>query len=89
MMSAKYLSTEALASPRARTDAYVITARMAGEGRAGIAGWSDDVQVKRLYEDIDEWKWFVQVCAEAGIGPATSTLFDYLEADDRVNFPVS
>ena len=28
--------------------------------------------------------WFIGVCAEAGIDPATSTLFDYLEADDKL-----
>jgi hypothetical protein len=27
------------------------------------------------------------VCAEANIDPETSSLFDYLEADDRLSFP--
>ncbi len=48
--------------------------------------WSDSVEGARPYDMPDKRDWFVGVCAEAGVDPATSTLFDYLEADDKVSF---
>lgn len=54
-----------------------------------IAGWSDHVEATRPYEDMGKREWFVQVCTEAGVEPSTSTLFDYLEADDKASFPAS
>ena len=41
---------------------------------------------KDLSKHPDKKDWFVGVCAEVGIDPATSTLFDYLETDDRKSF---
>jgi len=51
-----------------------------------VAQWSDSVEAARPYDDEDKKEWFIGVCTEAGIDPATSTLFDYLEADDKVSF---
>jgi len=51
-----------------------------------ISAWSDSVEAARPYDIPDKKDWFVGVCAEAGVDPATSTLFDYLEADDKVSF---
>lgn len=48
--------------------------------------WSDSLEAARPYDDPEKKDWFVGVCAEAGVDPATSTLFDYLEADDKVSF---
>ncbi|MEO5915445.1 MAG: DUF5069 domain-containing protein [Luteolibacter sp.] len=48
--------------------------------------WSDTVEAARPYDNPEKKDWFVGVCAEAGCDPATSTLFDYLEADDKVSF---
>ena len=48
--------------------------------------WSDSVEAARPYENPDMKDWFIGVCAEAGIDPATSTLFDYLEKDDKTSF---
>jgi hypothetical protein len=48
--------------------------------------WSDGIEAARPYENPDKRDWFVEVCAEAGVDPAKSTLFDYLEADDKVTF---
>jgi hypothetical protein len=50
------------------------------------AAWSDGVEGARPYDIEDKKEWFIGVCAEAGVDPATSTLFDYLEADDKVSF---
>ena len=51
-----------------------------------IQEWSDGVEKSCPHDNPDMKEWFVGVCAEAGIDPATSTLFDYLEADDRISF---
>ena len=51
-----------------------------------IAAWSDSVEAARPYDNPDKKDWFIEVCAEAGCDPATSTLFDFLEADDKVTF---
>lgn len=48
--------------------------------------WSDAVEAARPYDNPEKKDWFIGVCAEAGVDPQTSTLFDYLEADDRVSF---
>ncbi len=48
--------------------------------------WSDGVEASRPFDHPDKKDWFVGVCAEAGIDPAASTLFDYLEADDQLSF---
>ncbi len=51
-----------------------------------VTAWSDTVEAARPYDVPDKKDWFIGVCAEAGVDPATSTLFDYLEADDKVSF---
>lgn len=48
--------------------------------------WSDSVEAARPYDNPDMKDWFIGVCAEAKLDPATSTLFDYLEADDKLSF---
>ena len=48
--------------------------------------WSDSVEAARPYDSPDKKDWFIGVCAEAGCDPATSTLFDYLETDDKLSF---
>lgn len=48
--------------------------------------WSDSVEEARPYDSPDKKEWFIGVCAEAGCDPATSTLFDYLETDDKTSF---
>ncbi len=48
--------------------------------------WSDGIEAARPYDNPEKKDWFIEVCGEAGCDPATSTLFDYLEADDKVSF---
>jgi hypothetical protein len=48
--------------------------------------WSDEVEAARPYDNPEKKEWFIGVCKEAGCDPATSTLFDFLEADDRVSY---
>ena len=74
----------------------------AGKSDLEIALWLDSTGIPKTDEDKQEWakgleayrpydnpekkEWFVGVCEEAGIDPAKSTLFDYLEADDKKSF---
>jgi len=51
-----------------------------------IKGWSDTVEAYRPYEDPERKDWFASECAKLGLNPETSTLFDYLDADDSVTF---
>ena len=48
--------------------------------------WSDNAEAARPYDDPDKKDWFIGVCKEAGCDPAKSTLFDFLEADDKTSF---
>ncbi len=50
------------------------------------AAWSDGLEAARPYDNPEKKDWFIEVCAEAKIDPAESTLFDYLDADDKVTF---
>jgi hypothetical protein len=51
-----------------------------------IKAWSAAVEGHRLYDDPEKKDWFVGECAKLGIKPETSTLVDYLEADDAATF---
>lgn len=53
---------------------------------AEVQAWSDEVEAARPFDNPDMKEWFIGVCTAAGIDPATSTLFDYLETDDRISF---
>ena len=46
--------------------------------------FSDSLEAARPYDVEEKKEWFIGVCKEAGIDPATSTLFDYLDADDKL-----
>jgi hypothetical protein len=51
-----------------------------------IKAWSDGAEGYKPYEDPEKKEWFAGECAKAGIDPKTSTLFDWLETDDRQSF---
>ena len=50
------------------------------------AAWSDEVEAYRPYDNPEKKDWFIGVCKEAGCDPATSTLFDFLDADDKASY---
>jgi hypothetical protein len=50
--------------------------------------WSDEIEAYHPYENPEKKDWFVSVCEEVGIDPVTSTLFDYLETDDRLSYKI-
>lgn len=53
---------------------------------AEVKAWSDSVEAQRPYDDAEHQEWFVDACLKLGLNPKTTTLFDYLEVDDRASF---
>lgn len=58
----------------------------AKKSAAEIEAWGDEVQAYKPYEDPEKKEWFADVCKDVNIDPAQSTLFDFLEADDKKTF---
>jgi hypothetical protein len=56
------------------------------KSRKEVAEWSDSLEAMRPYEDPERREWFMEQCRPLGLDPARTTLFDYLEADDRASF---
>jgi len=51
-----------------------------------IKAWNQKIESYKPYEDPEKKEWFIGVCKGVGIDPAKSTLFDFLDADDKVSF---
>jgi hypothetical protein len=51
-----------------------------------VKKWGSDLEAYRPYDDPAKKDWFVGECGKIGLDPAKSTLFDYLEADDKASF---
>jgi len=58
----------------------------APKSAADVKGWSDGIEGYRPYDDPEKREWFAGECAKLGLKPETSTLVDYLEADDAESF---
>lgn len=56
---------------------------------AEVKAWSDSVEATRPYDSPEQKDWFAGECARLGLKPESTTLFDYLEADDRASFPLA
>ena len=58
-----------------------------GENRTPdeIRRWGDEVEVSRPYDDPEKRDWFVGQTQPLGLDPDKTTLFDYLEADDKAS----
>jgi hypothetical protein len=50
-----------------------------------IAIWNTSVEGYMPYDDPAKTGWFGGVCQEAGIDPTKSSLFDFLDEDDRLS----
>lgn len=48
--------------------------------------WADGMEAAMPYFNPEKKEWFEGVCAEVSINPETSSIFDYLEADDKQSF---
>jgi hypothetical protein len=51
-----------------------------------IKTWSDGVEGYRPFDNPEQKEWFSDECAKVGLKPESSTLADYLEADDAISF---
>ena len=58
-----------------------------GEKRTAdeIRRWGDEAEASRPYDDPEKREWFVGQTQPLGLDPEKSTLFDYLEADDKAS----
>lgn len=55
-----------------------------------INAWSDAFKTDYSYStDPKKKDWFSGECARLGLDPAKTTLFDYLETDDKASFKTS
>jgi hypothetical protein len=53
---------------------------------AEIKAWAAGTEAARPYDDPEKREWFTGECKQLGLDPARTTLFDYLDADDRQSF---
>ncbi len=51
-----------------------------------VEQWSASVEATSPYGNPEKREWFSEQCKSVGIDPAKSTLFDWLEVDDRVSY---
>lgn len=51
-----------------------------------VGAWADGVEGYLPSNDPERKEWFAGECEKVGIDPATSTLFDFLETDDRKSY---
>jgi hypothetical protein len=52
-----------------------------------IKAFSDDFVAKMPYNSPDRKEWFIEQCKPLNLDPAKTTLFDWLDADDKASFP--
>jgi len=48
-----------------------------------IKRWGDEVTASNPYDDPERREWFVEQLKPLGLDPAKTTLFDWLEKDDK------
>ncbi len=48
-----------------------------------VKRWADEVEAGRPYDDPERRDWFIEQTKPLGLDPAKTTLFDWLEADDK------
>lgn len=53
---------------------------------AEVQAWSDAMEASSPRTNPENKEWFEGECARLGLSPERTTLFDYLEADDRDTF---
>jgi hypothetical protein len=51
-----------------------------------IKRWSDETEATAPYEDPERRDWFVENVKPLGLDPARTSLFDWLEADDKASY---
>jgi len=51
-----------------------------------VSEWSDTIETYRPHDDAEKRDWFIGECRPLGLDPSRTTLFDYLDADDKASF---
>jgi len=51
-----------------------------------IKAWSDEVEGANPYQDPEKREWFEEQVKPHGLDPAKTTLFDWLEVDDKASY---
>jgi Domain of unknown function (DUF5069) len=54
---------------------------------AEVKDWSDGMEATNPYNNPERRDWFSEQTTKLGLDPAKTTLFDWLEADDRASYP--
>jgi hypothetical protein len=57
------------------------------KSNAEIKAWSARTESSSLYDNPAKREWFSGECRRLGLDPEHTTLFTYLETDDRQTFP--
>jgi hypothetical protein len=47
--------------------------------------WSDEVEAGRPYDNPERRDWFIEQTKPLGLDPVKTSLFDWLEADDKAS----
>ena len=53
---------------------------------AEIKEWSDSMEALHPYNDPERREWFAEQTRALGLDPAKTSLFDWLEADDKASY---
>ena len=51
-----------------------------------VKAWSDSMDKINPYENPEKRDWFAGECAKLGLDPAETTMFQWLDADDKATF---
>ena len=51
-----------------------------------VKAWSDEVEKTNPYNDPEKRDWFVEQLKPHRLNPLTTTLFDWLEVDDKASY---
>ena len=54
--------------------------------RAEVGAWSDSMEAASMYSDPQKGEVFAQRVTKLGLDPATTTTFQWLEADDKASY---
>ena len=54
-----------------------------------VTAWSDSMMTVNPYENPEKREWFVELVAPYNLDPAKTTLFDWLDVDDRESYAVA
>jgi hypothetical protein len=49
--------------------------------------WVEEMRRSSLYNDPEKREYFVEETRKLGLTPETTTLFEWLDADDRASYP--